>query len=83
MNQKANITYPTSWTYKIIATSVVDIQQAVAGVLKNKERSLTPSKTSSKGKFISMDLKLNVISEEDRTSISHQIYAQQGIKMVL
>ena len=83
MNQKANITYPTSWTYKIIATSVVDIQQAVAGVLKNKERSLTPSKTSSKGKFISMDLKLNVISEEDRTSIFHQIYAQQGIKMVL
>jgi putative lipoic acid-binding regulatory protein len=83
MTQKAKIDYPTSWTYKIIATSVTDIEHAVSNVLKDKKRSLKPSKTSKKGRFISMDMITEVLSEKERTDTFHEIYGQPGIKMVL
>ena len=83
MNQKADIHYPTSWTYKIIASSIIEIERAVAYVLKEKERSLSPSKTSSEGKFVSMELNTHVISDKERTAIFHKIYSQPGVKMVL
>lgn len=83
MNQKAHIEYPTNWTYKIIARNKEDIESATHKVLRDKKFTLQPSQKSSKGSFLSMDLSLTVQSEEERTNIFHQIYGEEGIKMVL
>ena len=83
MDQKANIEYPTEWTYKIIAHSEENIWAATQACLDDRKRTLTPSRQSAGGRFVSMELSLQVSSEEDRVSIFHRLFKEKGIKLVL
>ena len=82
-NEKLELTYPCSWSYKLIAGEKEALQRAIRDVLDEREHKLTHSKNSKGGKYISMNLDLLVHNEDDRNFIYEALKAHQNIKMVL
>lgn len=82
-NQKLELNYPCSWSYKLIALEKINIKKVVKTIILEREHSLKESKTSSKGKYKSYTLELLVHNEEDRKEL-YQIFGDHAdIKMVL
>ena len=80
---KLELTYPCSWSYKLIAGEKEALEQAIKDVLNEREHKLTHSKNSKGGKYVSMNLDLLVHNEDDRNFIYEALKAHQNIKMVL
>lgn len=81
--EKLELTYPCSWSYKLIAGEKEALEKAVHDVIDERERKLTHSKNSKGGKYVSMNLELLVHNEDDRNFIYEALKAHQNIKMVL
>jgi len=81
--EKLELTYPCSWSYKLIATEKKALEQAIKDVIDEREHKLTHSKNSKGGKYISMNLDLLVHNEDDRNFIYEALKKHQSIKMVL
>ena len=81
--QKLELSYPCSWSYKIIGYEKEAIQRAIHEVILEREHSLTSSNESKTGKYISMNLDLVVTNEDERNFIYEALKAHQNIKMVL
>ena len=77
------IEYPSKWTYKLISEHHDHTKEAIKDVIAEKEHNLTISNTSKGGKYVSMNLELLVMSEEERTFIFEALKAHVKIKMVL
>jgi len=80
---KLELTYPCSWSYKLIAGEKEALEKAIHDVIVEREHKLTHSKNSKGGKYISMNLDLLVHNEDDRNFIYEALKAHQNIKMVL
>ena len=80
---KLELTYPCSWSYKLIAGEKEALEKAIHDVISDREHKLTHSKNSKGGKYISMNLDLLVHNEDDRNFIYEALKAHQNIKMVL
>jgi putative lipoic acid-binding regulatory protein len=81
--QKLELTYPCSWTYKLIASEVDALKKAIHDVIDEREHKLTHSNNSKSGKYVSMNLDMLVHNEDDRNFIYEALKAHQNIKMVL
>jgi len=81
--QKLELTYPCSWTYKLIASEVDTLKKAIHDVIDEREHKLTHSNNSKSGKYVSMNLDMLVHNEDDRSFIYEALKAHQNIKMVL
>lgn len=81
--EKLELTYPCSWSYKLIASEVEALKQAIRDVIYEREHKLTHSKNSKGGKYVSMNLDMLVHNEDDRNFIYEALKAHQQIKMVL
>lgn len=81
-DQKPVIEYPCSWTYKIIGTNEAKLKSTVNEILSEPFK-LTPSKVSKKGKYISLNLKIQVASETHRNEIYAKLSDSDNIKMVM
>jgi len=81
--QKLELSYPCSWSYKLIAGEKEALEKAIHDVIVGREHNLTHSKNSKGGKYISMSLDLLVHNEDDRNFIYEALKAHQNIKMVL
>ena len=82
-DEKLELTYPCSWSYKLISSEAETLQQAIRDVINEREHKLTHSKNSKGGKYISMNLDMLVHNEDDRNFIYEALKAHQHIKMVL
>lgn len=80
---KLELTYPCSWAYKLIAGEQEALEKAIHDVILQREHTLTHSKNSKGGKYVSMNLELLVHNEDDRNFIYEALKAHQNIKMVL
>lgn len=80
---KLELTYPCSWSYKLIAGEKEALEQAIRDVIDEREHKLTHSKNSKGGKYVSMNLDLLVHNEDDRNFIYEALKKHQNIKMVL
>ena len=83
IDQKLELEYPCNWCYKVVGTEREALEQAIRDVIAEREHSLTHSKTSSGGKYTSLNLDMLVHNEEDRQFIYDALKAHQNIKMVL
>jgi len=84
LNQhQLELNYPCSWKYKVVIRCEHKIKQIVTDVLEDRKHKLTPSKTSSKGKFESHTIELTVENEEDRKSVFHSFSSHEKVKMVV
>lgn len=81
--EKLELTYPCSWSYKLIASEVEALKQAIRDVIDEREHKLTHSKNSKGGRYVSMNLDMLVHNEDDRNFIYEALKAHQHIKMVL
>ncbi|MDU7692736.1 MAG: DUF493 domain-containing protein [Helicobacter sp.] len=82
MNEVNKINYPTIWEYRIIATSIEEIENAVKKVLQEPQN-LEPKNRSKNNRFVSMHLKVLVRSQDERDIIFQQLKKEDGIKMIL
>lgn len=90
MQGKPNITYPCKWEFRIIGESeqrlrqiVQEITQEIACKIAQKPYELIIKNHSSKGRFISMHLDIEVADEIERNAIYSALSAHPEIKMVL
>ena len=80
---KLELTYPCSWSYKLIGYKKEAIEEAILDVISQKEHKLTHSNLSKTGKYISMNLNLVIQNEDERNFIFDALKKHQNIKMVL
>lgn len=80
---KLELNYPCAWEYKLITYSHEEALKGVKDVILEREFTLTPSKTSKKGKFLSFTLEIIVHNEDDRVTIYELFGKHESIKMVL
>jgi len=81
--KKAEIKYPCLWTYRIIGTDKTLLQQLVTECLAQKKYELTAGNTSSKGKYISLNLETRVTSQKERDDIFHRLNNSPVVKMII
>ncbi|MFA6760530.1 MAG: DUF493 domain-containing protein [Sulfuricurvum sp.] len=82
-DKKLELSYPCSWSYRVISTKSSLIECAVEQILGERECSLVHSNSSSGGKYVSMNLELLVHSDDDREVIFEELKKHKDIKMVL
>lgn len=80
---KPEIDYPCVWQYKVIGMERKAVQAALSEQLGDAPYSLSESRTSRKGKYISLNLELTVHTEEQRLHLYSTLTAHPSIKLVL
>ncbi|RWX44763.1 hypothetical protein H206_02081 [Candidatus Electrothrix aarhusensis] len=80
---KPEIHYPCVWQYKIIGMKRQTVQAALSEKLGDAPYSLSESRTSKQGKYISLNLELTVHNEEQRLYLYSALTADPSIKLVL
>ncbi len=80
---KLTLEYPCQWTYKVIGTDQIYLENAIAEIITKQEYSIEFSKSSSSRKYLSLNIKLTVYSEKNRNSIYENLKSHPHIKMVL
>ena len=83
IEEKLELVYPCSWSYKLIAFEEEALKEAICDVIYEREYKLTYSKSSKGGKYISMSLDMLVHNEDDRNFIYEALKTHKNIKMVL
>lgn len=79
---KPEIHYPCLWEFRIIGEDKQDLERIV-GELVAKPYTLDEKNHSSKGRFVSMRLSVEVESEEERNALYQSLSTHKAIKMVL
>lgn len=79
--EKQEITYPCTWSYKVIGLNRDVMDREIRTILDRKEFTLTDS--NKKGKYLSLNLSLSVSSESERNSLFTALKESPGIVMVL
>jgi putative lipoic acid-binding regulatory protein len=80
---KPEIDYPCVWQYKVIGMERKAVQAALSEKLGDAPYSLSESRTSRQGKYISLNLELTVHNEEQRLYLYSALTADPSIKLVL
>ncbi len=80
--EKADITYPCAWLYKVIGEDVIALTQAITAVCP-VVISLAASKTSSGGKYCSLNVEIEVADEASRLAIYQNLKNHLAVKIVL
>jgi hypothetical protein len=81
--QKLEIEYPCEWIYKIIGSDVSRMKAAAQSIICGKEFVIDVSRGSSKGNYVSLNLKITVASEHERKLIFTALGTHSDIKLVL
>jgi putative lipoic acid-binding regulatory protein len=81
--QRAEIEFPTEWTYTIIGTDKTLMSAAVALIFSSEKYTLRDSKKSSGGKYLSLEICLWVQSKEQKDQFYQSLANCKDIKMVL
>ncbi len=77
------IDYPCLWQYKVIATDMEPVRGIVADYLGDAPYSISKSRKSRDGKYISVNLELTVYSDYHRLRLYELLAEHQQIKVVL
>lgn len=77
------IEYPCEWVFKIIGWCPDAIQDAITSVLGPTPYTLTPSRRSRMGTYVSMSLCVMLTDDAMRLRIYRDLAAQEAIKTVL
>ena len=81
--EKLNLSYPCSWTYKIIINDDKNINDKINKIMEDKEYKLNLSKISKKGNYKSYSLEIEINSDFERTNLYTILSNETYIKMVL
>ena len=76
------ITYPCLWLYKVIGEDATALARAINMVCP-VSAAIVPSKTSSGGKYCSLNVEVEVANEANRLAIYQNLKNHLAVKMVL
>lgn len=82
VEQNPQIVYPTLWEYVVIGTEEAVVQSAIFETLELPYE-VTRIRNSSGGKFVSVHIRLEVDSKQQRDSIFSALSQHQSITMVI
>ena len=77
------ITYPCPWQFKLIGMNQDAIKLAIGEIIGDHDHRVAPSKVSSSDKYISLNVELEVHSEEHRDTFFFQLRDHVDIKFVI
>ena len=83
MNNKVEIKYPCEWIYKIIGSDLNQLKDAVFSVIHPNKFFIEKSHESSKGKYISLNVRVNVSNDQERSTYYTNLGKHKYIKVVL
>ncbi|HMA86892.1 MAG TPA: DUF493 domain-containing protein [Desulfosalsimonadaceae bacterium] len=81
--QKPNIKYPCQWSYRIIGKEERLLREAAVSVTGDRPYTLRKSNTSSGGKYVSLNLTVTVLDENERLQIFGELKKCRAVRMVL
>ena len=81
--KKPIIEYPCEWSYRIIGTDIEQLKIAAAMCLGKADYRVSISNTSSRGKYISLNIETVVPNEESRNQIHALLANHPSVKIVL
>ena len=81
--KKNEIEYPCDWNFKIIGQDEELLRKAATGLLGSRNYTINNSKASSGGKYLSLNLVVNVKDEVDRNEIFNSLQKDSAIKHIL
>lgn len=80
--KKPEIIYPCLWLYKVIGEDAIALARAINTVCP-APAVIVPSKTSSGGKYCSLNVEIEVADEAARLAIYQNLKNHLAVKMVL
>ena len=81
-NQKISIDYPCRWFYKVIGSDEAKMRTAIADVIAGACE-ITASRSSATGKYISLNIAVQIENEQRRIAIYEALRKEPSVKMVL
>lgn len=81
--KKLGIEYPCDWTFKIIGQDEGLLRKAAIATLQSRSHTINNSNSSSGGKYISLNLTVDVEDETDRNDIFNSLQSDSAIKFIL
>ena len=81
--QKLHLEYPCKWIYKIIGTDEDQMRCAVKEILRDRNYSISHSRSSETAKYHCLNVELLVESENQRKSFYDTLKAHPAIKIIL
>ena len=82
LTQKPEITYPCDWQYKVIGEDPTAITRAITTICPGTI-SISPSKTSTSGKYCSLNVEIEVTDEASRLAVYQNLKNHIAVKVVL
>jgi hypothetical protein len=80
---KPKIDYPCPWLFKVIGFGSAEVEDAIRETIGGDPCKITASKKSSGGKYHSVNLEMEVVSEEHRNGVYRELCEHVSIKYVL
>ena len=81
-DQKVSIDYPCLWLYKVIGSDEAKMRAAIADVITGAWE-ITASRSSATGKYVSLNIAVQVEDEQTRIFIYEALRKEPSVKMVL
>jgi len=82
-NKRPDIEYPCLWNFKIISKSPDEAIEAAEEAADGFQYEIKASNVSRKGKYVSINLSVEVENEEERNLIFGKLEADENVVMVL
>ena len=82
-DKKADISYPSSWEYKIMIQDTSLLQKIVQNILKSRKYTSELSHKSKSGKYTSFNISLIVENEEERLMFFDDFKQHKDVSFVL
>lgn len=79
---KEELQFPRVWEYRLIASSKKELEEAIFEII-DKEYEIEDSNRSKNGKYISVNLKIEVLSKKEMIDIFEKFNAHSYIKYVI
>ena len=80
---RAEIDYPCVWQYKVIGMDRAALREAVSLCLGDVPYSLSDSRTSRSGRYISLNLEVTVYSDFNRLRLYEVLGDHPAVKVIL
>ncbi len=80
---KPDITYPCEWGFKLIGLDKKNLEASIFDIMADREYTCTEGNVSKKGKFLTLNAKCEVGSEEERNEIFKAFSEHDAVKMVI
>jgi len=82
-NETLDLPYPCRWVYKIIGEDEGALRSAAAEIVQAREHSISLSRKSAEGNYLSLNVEVVVHDEEDRVSIYEALRRHPAVALVL